>query len=242
MKLTPAEQKAVHFVLLLLAVSTLAQFLNRPQPLQITTEASALDGIANPAKTRKSGKSGKSAKKADDRGPPSALDPNQASAAELDRLPGIGPAVAGRIVAERRKGNFGSAVELSRVHGISRRKAIQLAPYLALPLGDTMPARRGSKSGTGAGRGSTPRESAAGHPRSNDPATQPAVAGPVNLNRATEAELQAISGIGPALARRIVEARNRNGEFHSWDAVDSVPGIGPALLTKIKAAARIGSP
>jgi len=244
--MTQAERKAVHFVLLLLAVSTLARFLNRPKPLQITTDASALDGIANPVKSRKS--SGKSAKSSGDRMPPIRIDPNRATVEELDRLPGVGPAVAERIVNERKKGRFGSVVELSRVRGITRRKAIQLAPYLVLPLGDTMPparaptADRTSASSTDQryGRaGARTRDAQSGSARM--PAgPSPGVYAPINLNRATEAELEAISGVGPALARRIVEARTRARGFRNWEQVDSVSGIGPALLAKLKAASQLG--
>lgn len=228
--MTKAEQKAIHFVLLLLAVSTLARFLNRPSPLQITTDASAIDGLANPVKSRKSKPT------AEPRNPPVRLDPNRATAEELDRLPGIGPAVAERIVAERTEGPFNSVVELSRVKGITRRKAIQLAPHLTLPLGDTMPPVRAAEA-----RSDRAASDGAGSHRAGNPvATGPAMSGPVNLNRATAAELEAISGIGPALAGRIVAARTRSGGFRSWAQVDSVPGIGPALLTKIKAAAQLG--
>ena len=218
--MTKAEQKAVHFVLLLLAVSTLARFLNRPQPLQITTDASAMDGIANPVKSRKS------KARSEPRALVGRLDPNRATAEELDRLPGIGPAVAERIVDERADGLYQSAVELSRVKGITRRKAIQLAPYLTLPLGDTTPRQPVTKSRDA----EVSRRTVEG----------PAPPGGINLNRATESELEAISGVGPALAGRIVAARTRNGGFRSWAQVDSVPGIGPALLTKIQAASQLG--
>jgi competence ComEA-like helix-hairpin-helix protein len=48
----------------------------------------------------------------------------------------------------------------------------------------------------------------------------------VNLNRCTVEELVRIQGIGPALARRIVAAREARGHFSSLEELRSVPGIG----------------
>lgn len=56
------------------------------------------------------------------------IDVNTASAEELDRLPGIGPALAAAIVTERtRRGPFRSLDDLQRVKGISRSKIDALA-------------------------------------------------------------------------------------------------------------------
>ncbi|MCY3545261.1 MAG: helix-hairpin-helix domain-containing protein [Gemmatimonadetes bacterium] len=52
-------------------------------------------------------------------GLPGTVDVNRASVAELDRLPGVGPVIAGRIVAEREEGGpFSSYLDLQRVRGI----------------------------------------------------------------------------------------------------------------------------
>jgi competence protein ComEA len=57
--------------------------------------------------------------------------------------------------------------------------------------------------------------------------------GPVDLNTAGTAELDALPGIGPVLAQRIVDYRTRNGPFTSVDQLDDVPGIGPAIFTTL---------
>ena len=70
----------------------------------------------------------------------------------------------------------------------------------------------------------------------------PAASGPApsgapqltDLNRATVAELDRLPGIGPVLARRIVEHRKRLGAFHSTDELLGVPGIGARLLERIR--------
>ncbi|WP_100499898.1 ComEA family DNA-binding protein [Geodermatophilus chilensis] len=58
-------------------------------------------------------------------------------------------------------------------------------------------------------------------------------AGPVDLNAATAADLDALPGIGPVLAQRIVEHRERNGSFRSVEQLDDVPGIGPATYAEL---------
>ncbi len=55
----------------------------------------------------------------------------------------------------------------------------------------------------------------------------------VNLNTATEAELTSLPGIGPALAERIVAAREI-APFNSLDDLDAVKGIGPSKLEQLR--------
>ncbi|MGY1723386.1 helix-hairpin-helix domain-containing protein [Blastococcus sp. SYSU DS0533] len=57
--------------------------------------------------------------------------------------------------------------------------------------------------------------------------------GRVHLNTAGVAELDALPGIGPVLAQRIVEHRTRNGAFTSVEELDQVPGIGPAKAAEL---------
>ncbi|HET9438704.1 MAG TPA: ComEA family DNA-binding protein [Longimicrobiales bacterium] len=64
-----------------------------------------------------------------------------------------------------------------------------------------------------------------------EPATPPPV---LDLNRATVTELDALPGIGPAVAQRIVDYREARGRFTAIEQLDSVKGIGPALLARIR--------
>jgi competence protein ComEA len=58
--------------------------------------------------------------------------------------------------------------------------------------------------------------------------------GLVNINVAGVAELDALNGIGPVLAERIIEYRETNGSFQSLDELSEVSGIGAALLEQLR--------
>lgn len=58
--------------------------------------------------------------------------------------------------------------------------------------------------------------------------------GKVNLNTATEAELQTISGIGQKRAQDIIAYREEKGKFQSVDELKNVSGIGQKTLEKLK--------
>ncbi|WP_252865316.1 ComEA family DNA-binding protein [Mobiluncus mulieris] len=56
----------------------------------------------------------------------------------------------------------------------------------------------------------------------------------MNLNTADATDLQTLSGIGPALAQRILDYRKKNGQFHSIEQLDEVSGIGPAMMERLR--------
>lgn len=56
---------------------------------------------------------------------------------------------------------------------------------------------------------------------------------PIDLNRATHAELELLPGIGPRLAQRILEARRARGQFGDVADLADVSGIGPAKLATL---------
>ncbi len=65
-------------------------------------------------------------------------------------------------------------------------------------------------------------------------ATRLALGLKIDLNRASQQELEALPRIGPAIARRIVADRSRRGPFLTVDALDRVRGIGPGLLRRLE--------
>lgn len=140
------------------------------------------------------------------------IDPNRATAVELDRLPGVGAALADRIVAHREaNGRFRSLQDLGGVQGIGDAMLARIGPLVTLPAG-----------GGGGGSSANGRRST------------------IDLNRASAEELDELPGIGPALAGRIVTYRKENGPFRTWDDVEKVAGVGPALRKKLEAEARLG--
>lgn len=56
----------------------------------------------------------------------------------------------------------------------------------------------------------------------------------VNLNSATQAELESLPSIGPVLAKRIIEYRNLKGGFKTIEEIKQVKGIKNKIFEKIK--------
>jgi competence protein ComEA len=61
----------------------------------------------------------------------------------------------------------------------------------------------------------------------------------LDLNSATAADLDALPGIGPVLAQRIVDHRTAHGPFTSVDQLDDVSGIGPAIYADLVTRVRV---
>jgi len=146
--------------------------------------------------------------------PDERLDPNVATEEDLDRLPGIGPALAAAIVRAREEGIVFTAPEdLTGVRGVGPALLERMRPHLAARF--------------------APAPRTAGRARA-----EPARA-VVDLNSAAPEELQRLPGVGPALAERIVRHR-RSSPFASVDDLLAVRGIGPATLEKLRPFARVG--
>ncbi len=142
-------------------------------------------------------------------GPGETVDLDRASAAELSRLPRVGPGLARRIVADREaRGPFGSLAGLDRVAGVGPGLLAAIAPHAAFsgiapgPVGPTDP-------------------------------VFPARA-LVDLNRAPVESLEALPFVGPYMAAQIVRDRARRGPFPSVDSLVRVPGVGPATVARIR--------
>lgn len=56
----------------------------------------------------------------------------------------------------------------------------------------------------------------------------------VNINTATQQELEALKGIGPVKAKAILDYRTKNGPFKSVDDLKNVSGIGDKTLEKLR--------
>ena len=217
MSVTPQERLALGVVALLLAVGAAARTL-RPAPAPAAW--SAAEEAEAGARLRAA--TGDSVKRAALRGRPLApgerLDPATAPADELQRLPRVGPALAERIVAWRTaRGPFRTLADLDSVPGVGPALLAGIAPHLTLapaPPRSTLLASRPERAPPGTAK--------------------PTTGAPVNINTATTAELDALPGIGPALAARVVAWRAEKGRFRSMDDLEAVPGIGPALVGRLR--------
>ncbi|MBW3534000.1 MAG: ComEA family DNA-binding protein [Gemmatimonadetes bacterium] len=148
------------------------------------------------------------------------LDPNVASEVELDRLPGVGPAVARALVESReREGPFRGAEDLERVRGVGPATVAKLAEHLEFGAAGLAVRVVGGPSDSAAVVGGGPP--------------------PLDLNRATTEELEALPGVGPALAERILALRARRGRFGRVEDLLEVRGIGPATLDRLRARVRV---
>jgi competence protein ComEA len=65
-------------------------------------------------------------------------------------------------------------------------------------------------------------------------AAKPAPAGKVNINTASAEQLTTLPGVGPKLAARIVEYRQKSGAFKSVQELMNVRGLGEKNLKKIE--------
>jgi len=106
---------------------------------------------------------------------------------------------------------------VARAGGLTA-KAERTAVNLAAPLADgeqvLVPARGGAGGGAAGASGSA--------------------AGPVDLNTATLEQLDALPGIGPTTAQKILDYRAAHGPFHSVAELDAVPGIGQGRIEQLK--------
>ena len=149
------------------------------------------------------------------------IDVDRASAQELQRLPGVGPGLARRIIEERaRAGPFGDTAALRRVEGIGPSKLRRMAPNLAF------------SSSPGLSRPPVP---AAAPARAAEPGAAPVTT--EVINRGSLADLQRISGIGSRRAARIVAFRDSAGPFRTPADLARVLGISLALAQALWAAA-----
>ncbi len=156
------------------------------------------------------------------------IDPNLASAEELDRLPGVGAAKALRIVQEREEnGLFAGVEDLERVRGLGPGSVERLRPHLrvsAAPGGARRsPVAARARPPTGERRGAAPAPSGT----------------PVDINRATAEELRALPGIGPVMAERIIAFREERGGFRKVDELMEVKGVGARTFARLQALVRV---
>ena len=165
---TPAEQKALLFLGAVALVGGAVRLFGGDAPVPeptpheragLTAQIAMTESATAAARAERAGK--RSRKKPRSRGraeaaqsptpdaqPPAPLDVDRASAEELDRLPGVGPALAARIVADREvNGAFGSLAALDAVSGVGPTLIKRLAPHVTF----SGPRRPSTAIGSGGG-------------------------------------------------------------------------------------------
>lgn len=162
------------------------------------------------------------------------IDLDRAPAEELARLPRVGPGLAARIVADREEhGPFGSLEALDRVPGVGPTALAAIRPHATF-----------SAAGLVGGNGPAAVRRTDGSPLIRHPGDAAPPASPagrvgrredkVSLNTASEAELTQLPGIGPALARAIVEDRRARGPYRTLQDLRRVRGLGAAKLRALE--------
>jgi competence protein ComEA len=133
------------------------------------------------------------------------------------RRPGVFRLRAGARVqdAVRRAGGAGPRADLSAVNLAA--KVSDGAQILVLERGQTTAAAASSSAGAAAA----------------------APAQPVNLNTATVEQLDALDGIGPTTAQKIVGYRQQHGGFGSVGELDRIPGIGAKKVAALRLKVRV---
>jgi competence protein ComEA len=74
------------------------------------------------------------------------------------------------------------------------------------------------------------------------PAANPGAAAAVNINTASTDQLNALPGVGPKLAARIVDYRQKNGGFKKIEDLMQIQGIGEKNFLKLKPLITVGTP
>jgi competence protein ComEA len=162
------------------------------------------------------------------------VDLNTATPAELRLIPGIGDALAQRIVDYRnRQGQIKSVEELRQVSGIGPKTLERIRPHLFV-VADTFVVADPGESMSAETMTKPTRTAVTGKKASG-------LTTLININRADQAELQKLPGIGPKLSQRILDERARS-PFKSIDELRRVSGIGPKTLDKLRPHVTVDTP
>jgi competence protein ComEA len=161
------------------------------------------------------------------------IDLNQASRAELLQIPGIGPALAGRIETYRQEHDgFHNVKELDRVPGIGPATRLRVQSWVCV---------NGSPKDDGTDLTSLADQARSASLKRRGPVSSLSnaskkvrfLSGKIDINLASAEELRTLPGIGPKRSQAILEARSLE-PFRSVEDLRRVPGIGPKTLEQLR--------
>ncbi len=181
------------------------------------------------------------------------VDVNSADAKALETLPGVGPALAEKIIAGR---PYQKLADLGKVKGLSQSKLDALKDDVTFGPAKTA-AKDTTKQETAKKETATksvPTAQAKAPAASNSVSaketkaktaqTAPSPTGrtaaklapgeKININKATALELDRLPGIGPSRAQAILEYRTQSGNFKTVEDIQKVKGIKAGEFSKIK--------
>ena len=110
------------------------------------------------------------------------------------------------------------------ISGINRAAEIKDGEKIDIPF----------KTRSGSSQSSSDRYSSGAYDGPSSTASSDAQSGLVNINTAGSDQLQTLTGIGPALAERIISYREQNGRFARIEEIKNVSGIGDKTFEKFK--------
>lgn len=148
------------------------------------------------------------------------IDVNEAEQSQLERISGVGPSTAQRIIQYREEnGPFGSVEELDNVSGIGPvtveklKSEIKVSGRIAQGVDLSAKSTESSSSSESSSQASGPT---------------------ININTASSSELQQLNGIGPATAEKIINYREKSGGISNLSNLENVSGIGPTTVDKLR--------
>jgi competence protein ComEA len=199
------------------------------------------------------GKAGKTTKS----GP---VDVNSADEKTLETLPGIGPSLAGKIIAGRPYHNL---EDLGKVKGLSKSKldaiktevtfgpattasgetkktAKKEKPAKSAKSTETAESKPAPPAGSSTATGETGRGQAAPLSPTGHASGRIAPGEKININTASAEELDRLPGIGPSRAQAILDYRKQNGDFKTIEDIEKVKGIKSGEFSKLKDYIKVG--
>jgi competence protein ComEA len=152
------------------------------------------------------------------------VDINSATQAELEAVKGIGPVTAKKIVDNR---PYKSLSDLKKA-GLSSKEITAFKPYLTAKPAPAAAAPAASPAA--APQAAKTVEAGAAKPAKGAKAAKPAPGTPVDLNTADQKTLEALPGVGPTLAKRIMAAR----PIKNLDELAKVKGMSKTKVAALK--------